>query len=68
MAPSVKKFEEMKRELFILKKLENNAGDFDLKSNPDNKDNCEEDLETVLITKLRKAESDLLKERREKVE
>jgi hypothetical protein len=31
MAPSVQKFEEMKRELFILKKLEYNSGNFDLK-------------------------------------
>ena len=73
LVPSINVFEEMKRELRILKKLEYNAGDNDgdddipVNGTDDNGDEST-DLEGVLIVKLRKAESELLKERREKVE
>lgn len=71
-APSKEMVDNMRRELRILKKLEYNAIDIDnekeepeLTSGPKNNDG-DDDLESVLIGKLRKAEADLVKERREK--
>jgi len=69
-APSKEMVDNLRRELRILKKLEYNAVDIDAEKEPemtsspsgDEKD----DLETVLIGKLRKVEADLVKERREK--
>lgn len=63
--PSRDMVETMQRELRILKKMEYNVvdNDSDFKS-PGSSE--ESDLETVLIGKVRKLESDLVKERREK--
>jgi len=69
-APSKEMVDNLRRELRILKKLEYNAVDIDAEKEPemtsspsgDEKD----DLETILIGKLRKVEADLVKERREK--
>jgi len=70
-SPSPSTIETMKRELRILKRLEYNASDEkDFDANPEvtsaEADDC--DLETVLVSRLRKAESDLLRERREKMD
>jgi homeobox protein cut-like len=70
-APSKESINSMRRELRILKKLEYNASD------PEAEKETQEmiqssangdvnDLESVLMNKLRKVESDLVKERREK--
>ncbi len=70
-APSKDMIDNMRRELRILKKLEYNAVDIDAEkeepelTNPTNEADGD-DLETVLIGKLRKVETDLVKERREK--
>jgi homeobox protein cut-like len=65
-APSKEMIENMKRELRILKKLEYNA--VDVESDVNVSENSDEsNLETVLLGKVRKLESDLVKERREKV-
>lgn len=71
-APSKEIIDNMRHELRILKKLEYNAVDIDtekeepeLTSSP-TKDGDGDDLESVLIGKLRKVETDLVKERREK--
>lgn len=70
-APGKDIIEKMCRELRILKKLEYNAVDNDtereepeLTSSPI--DDGDEDLESVLIGKLKRVEADLVKERREK--
>jgi homeobox protein cut-like len=68
-APSQALVESMKRELRILKRLEYNADDVDTELDPEiaggsNAD--EKDLESVLVAKLRKAESDLVMERNSK--
>jgi homeobox protein cut-like len=64
--PSKEMIENMKRELRILKKLEYNAIDVetDVKIS---ESTDESDLETVLLGKVRKLESELVKERREKL-
>jgi homeobox protein cut-like len=68
--PSKEKIDNMRRELRILKKLEYNAVDVDEQEEPEmttsGAGDDTDDLEAILITKLRKAEADLLVERREK--
>ncbi|KAL9189452.1 hypothetical protein ACHAXT_009127 [Thalassiosira profunda] len=63
-APSQEAVEKMRHELRILKRLEYNAHDPEL-GKDQGKD---EDLESVLVAKLRKVEADLVRERREKSE
>jgi homeobox protein cut-like len=70
-APSREMINNMRRELRILKKLEYNASDVDPeKEAPEmtssGADDDINDLESVLMNKLRKVEADLVKERREK--
>merc|ERR1712151_596948 len=60
-APSQSLVENMKRELRVLKRLEYNA---DEQLDEDNDD--DDDLQTVILARLRKMEADLLKERRGK--
>jgi len=69
-APTKDMIDNMRHELRILKKLEYNAVDIDtekeepeMTSSPN--DGSGDDLESVLIGKLRKIETDLVKERRE---
>ena len=67
-APSKDMIDNMRRELRILKKLEYNATDTE-REEPEltsSSANDEEELEAVLISKLRKVETDLVKERNEK--
>ncbi len=70
-APSQDAVDKMRHELRILKRLEYNAVDFDHRdidpemTHPDNLGK-EDDLESVLVAKLRKVEADLVRERREK--
>jgi hypothetical protein len=70
-APSQDVVDKMRHELRILKRLEYNAVDYDHRdpemTHPDiaGKD---DDLESVLVAKLRKVEADLVRERREKNE
>ena len=72
-APSQDAVDKMRHELRILKRLEYNAIDFDHRdhdpemTHPDTIGK-EEDLESVLVAKLRKVEADLVRERREKSE
>ena len=70
-APSKDMIDNMRHELRILKKLEYNAVDIDtereepeMTSSPRN-DGSGDDLESVLIGKLRKIETEFVKERRE---
>lgn len=68
-APSKEKVESMRRELRILKNIEYNAVDIDVeKEEPEltSTPSKDDDLESVLIGKLRKVEAELVKERREK--
>jgi homeobox protein cut-like len=67
-APSQALVENMKRELRILKRLEYNADDVDADRDPEiaggaGSGDEEKDLETVLVGKLRRAESELVTER-----
>jgi homeobox protein cut-like len=65
-APSQALVENMKRELRILKRLEYNADDVDADRDPEIAGGAgdeEKDLETVLVGKLRRAESELVTER-----
>lgn len=64
-APSQSLVDSMKRELRILKRLEYNADDPDMpESNPEIAgEDQEKDLESVLVAKLRRVESELVKER-----
>mmetsp|Transcript_42585 Transcript_42585/g.51124 ORF Transcript_42585/g.51124 Transcript_42585/m.51124 type:complete len:679 (+) Transcript_42585:33-2069(+) len=67
--PSSDAIEEMKRELRILKRLEYNAVDADGSDDETERPNvCSDgdELETVLYVRLRRMESDLLKEKRDK--
>jgi homeobox protein cut-like len=70
-APSQSLVENMKRELRILKRLEYNADDVDLDRDPEiagqHKED-EQDLEAVLVAKLRKAEKELISERNGRME
>lgn len=63
-APSQASVEKMKRELSILKRLEYNA-EMEDNYNPEMTD---QDLEAVLVSRLQKIESELVRERREKKE
>lgn len=68
-APSSDTVESMRRELRVLKKLEFNAVDTEREAPEMTSSNIGDDindLESVLINKLRKVEADLVKERREK--
>jgi len=74
-APSLSLLNSMKRELRILKRLEYNADDVDVDApedpemtGPGISDGDEKDLESVLVDKLRRAESDLVKERNARLE
>lgn len=71
-APSQSLVESMKRELRILKRLEYNADDPDIETrDPEmtgGADTQENDLESVLVAKLRRVEADLVKERNGKAE
>jgi homeobox protein cut-like len=67
-APSQALVDNMKRELRILKRLEYNADDVDTERDPEIAggnagDEDDKDLESVLVAKLRRAESDLVTER-----
>lgn len=61
-APSQALVDSMKRELRILKRLEYNADDVDADLDPEIAGD-EKDLESVLVSKLRRAESELVAER-----
>lgn len=69
-APSQSLIDNMKRELRILKRLEYNADDPDhAERDPEmtgHSENPEKDLESVLVAKLRRVESELVKERNDK--
>eukprot|EP00975_Prorocentrum_lima_P022896 4818109-Prorocentrum_lima.AAC.1 len=58
----------MRHELRILKRLEYNALDIDHNDRSDPETTVGDDLESVLVAKLRKVEADLVRERREKSE
>ena len=62
-APSQSLIDSMKRELRILKRLEYNADDPELAERDPEMTSPENDLESVLVAKLRKVESELVKER-----
>jgi homeobox protein cut-like len=66
-APSQSLVDNMKRELRILKRLEYNAEDADHEPEMTGVTQ-EEDLESVLIAKLRRVESELVRERNSKIE
>lgn len=70
-APSQEVVEKMRHELRILKRLEYNAVDLDHdRDHPEMTPDIgkDDDLESVLVAKLRKVEADLVRERREKSE
>ena len=70
-APSQALVESMKRELRILKRLEYNADDVDHERDPEiagGGPDDEKDLESVLVGKLRRAESELVTERTSKTD
>jgi homeobox protein cut-like len=69
-APSQDDVNKMRHELRILKRLEYNAMDIDHtdRNDPETTGRDGDDLESVLVAKLRKVEADLVRERREKVE
>lgn len=71
-APSQSLIDSMKRELRILKHLEYNADDPDLVDRDPEMtgtgDAHEKDLESVLVAKLRRVESELVKERNQKAD
>ena len=74
-APSQSSVDRMKRELRVLKRLEYNADDPETDRDPEmtgdpveNEDVEEQNFESVLVSKLRRVESELVRERNEKVE
>ena len=71
-APSVEYVEQMKRELRILKRLEYNVDEADGEGDhpdPEMTSAVEtEDVESILLSRLKKMEANLLRERREKSE
>ena len=66
-APSQDAIDKMRHELRILKRLEYNDLDQD-GGDPEMTPGNDDDLESVLVSKLRKCETDLVRERREKTE
>lgn len=67
-APSQDAVDKMRHELRILKRLEYNAMDIDHNDRSDPETTVGDDLESILVAKLRKVEADLVRERREKSE
>ena len=67
-APSQDEIDKMRHELRILKRLEYNALDLDQDRGDPEMAGNDDDLESVLVSKLRKCETDLVRERREKAE
>lgn len=71
-APSQSLVESMRHELRILKRLEYNADDVDAERDPEMTGGAQEDelkdLETVLVAKLRRVESELVKERNQRTD
>lgn len=69
-APSQAMFDNMKRELRILKRLEYNADDVDMERDPEIARGMsdEKDLEEVLVAKLRRVEAELVAERNKAME
>jgi homeobox protein cut-like len=71
-APSQSLIDSMKRELRILKRLEYNADDPDIADRDPEMtgtgEGHEKDLESVLVAKLRRVESELVKERNQKAD
>jgi homeobox protein cut-like len=67
-APSNDVIDKMRHELRILKRLEYNAVDLDQGGGDPEMAGNDDDLESVLVSKLRKCEMDLVRERREKTE
>ncbi|KAL3788778.1 hypothetical protein ACHAWO_008588 [Cyclotella atomus] len=67
-APSQDVIDKMRHELRILKRLEYNAVDLDQGAGDPEMAGNDDDLESVLVSKLRKCEMDLVRERREKTE
>ncbi|KAL7581260.1 hypothetical protein ACA910_006031 [Epithemia clementina (nom. ined.)] len=72
LAPSQAEVDSMRRELRILKRLEYNADDVDADTDRDPEITSggpdDKDLEAVLVAKLRRAETDLVRERVAKTE
>jgi homeobox protein cut-like len=66
VAPSQSLVDSMKRELRLLKRLEYNADDVELGETDPEHTSSEKDLESVLVAKMRRVESDLVKERNSK--
>ena len=69
-APSQAEVDSMRRELRVLKRLEYNADDVDADRDPEITSGGpdDKDLEAVLVSKLRRAETDLVRERVAKTE
>ena len=67
-APSQGEVDKMRHELRILKRLEYNAVDLDQIDHHPEVSGNDDDLESILVAKLRKVETDLVRERREKSE
>ncbi|KAL7489770.1 hypothetical protein ACHAW6_015480 [Cyclotella cf. meneghiniana] len=68
-APSQDVVDKMRHELRVLKRLEYNAVDLDQdRGDPEMTPGNDDDLESVLVSKLRKCEADLVRERREKAD
>ena len=70
-APSQKLVDSMRHELRILKRLEYNADDIDADRDPEMTGVHEDemkDLESVLVAKLRRVESELVRERNQKMD
>lgn len=71
-APSQKLVDSMRHELRILKRLEYNADDVDPDRDPEMTGSVQDeemkDLESVLVAKLRRVESDLVKERNQRTD
>jgi homeobox protein cut-like len=66
VAPSRSLVDSMKRELRLLKRLEYNADDVEFGETDPEHTSSEKDLESVLVAKMRRVESDLVKERNAK--
>jgi homeobox protein cut-like len=66
-APSQSLVDSMKRELRLLKRLEYNVDDVEFDETDPEHTSSEKDLESVLVAKMRRVESDLVKERNSKM-